>query len=92
MGSYVLDINLEYRRKIMPIYEYNCEPCSYKFDLMVTTHKAEVKCPLCQGKVKKLMSSFSVGASHTIAGGIPAAAGPKMCTNCGPSPAGFNHN
>jgi putative FmdB family regulatory protein len=76
----------------MPIYEYNCEHCSYKFDRMVTTRKTQVKCPLCQGKVKKLMSSFSVGASHDIAGGIPAAAGPKMCTNCGPSPAGFNQN
>ncbi|MGD2015788.1 MAG: hypothetical protein PVG84_18705 [Desulfobacterales bacterium] len=31
---------------------------------------------------KKLMSSFSVGASNKIAGGIPAAAGLKMCTNC----------
>jgi hypothetical protein len=39
-----------------------------------------------------LMSSFSVGASHNIGGGIPAAAGPKMCTNCGPSPAGCNQN
>ena len=76
----------------MPIYEYNCEPCSYKFDLMVTTHKAEVKCPLCQGKVKKLMSSFSVGASNDTTGGIPAAARPKMCTNCGPAPAGCNQN
>ena len=76
----------------MPIYEYNCEHCQYKFDRMVTTHKAQVKCPLCQEKVKKLISSFSVGASHNIPGSIPAAAGPKMCTNCGPSPAGFNQN
>ena len=76
----------------MPIYEYNCDHCNYKFDWMVATHKAQMKCPLCQGEVKKLMSSFSVGASHDVAGGIPAAAGPKMCTNCDPSPAGFNQN
>ena len=44
----------------MPIYEYNCEHCQYKFDRMVTTHKAQVKCPLCQGQVKKLMSSFNL--------------------------------
>jgi len=66
----------------MPLYEYNCEHCKYKFDRLVTTQKTQVKCPLCQGKVKKLMSSFSVGASNNIPGSIPAAAGPKMCTNC----------
>jgi putative FmdB family regulatory protein len=60
MGSYVLNISCKYWREIMPIFEYNCEHCKYKFDLMVTTHKAQVKCPLCQGKVKKLMSSFNL--------------------------------
>jgi hypothetical protein len=38
------------------------------------------------------MSSFSVGASSNMAGGIPADMGPKMCTNCGPSPVGCNQN
>ena len=76
----------------MPINVYNCEHCDYKFDRMVATHKTQVECPLCQGKVKKLTSSFSAGSNHNIAGGIPVAAGPKMCTNCGPSPAGFNQN
>ena len=45
----------------MPIYEYNCEHCSYKFDKLVMSHNTDVKCPLCQGGVKKLMSTFSVG-------------------------------
>lgn len=76
----------------MPLYEYNCEHCNYKFDLLVASHNSQAKCPLCQGKVKKLMSSFSVGASHDYAGGFPAAAGPGMCTNCGPSAAAFNKN
>ena len=62
----------------MPIYEYNCDHCSYKFDRMVTNDKAKVNCPLCQGKVKKLMSSFPVGAFNNIAGGISADMGPKM--------------
>jgi putative FmdB family regulatory protein len=74
----------------MPIYEYNCKHCSYKFDLLVATADAKVKCPLCQGNVKKLMSTFSVGASHGVAGDISAAAGPKMCTNCGPPVKDFN--
>ena len=76
----------------MPIYEYNCEKCNYKFDRLVSGHSSKVNCPICQGEVKKLMSSFSVGASYDFAGGIPAAAGPKMCTNCGPSPAAYNKN
>jgi putative FmdB family regulatory protein len=43
----------------MPIYEYNCEHCSYKFDKLVMGHNTDVKCPLCQGGVKKLMSSLT---------------------------------
>ncbi len=76
----------------MPIYEYNCEKCDYKFDLLVATYNSRVTCPLCQGEVKKLMSSFSVGASQNYSGGMPAAASPQMCTNCGPSPTDFNKN
>jgi len=76
----------------MPIYEYNCEKCNYKFDRLVSGQSSKVNCPICQGKVKKLMSNFSVGVSYDFTGGIPAAAGPKMCTNCGPSPAAYNKN
>jgi putative FmdB family regulatory protein len=76
----------------MPLYEYNCEHCDYKFDRLVASHNTQVECPLCQGKVKKLMSSFSVGTSHPYAGGIPAAAGPGMCTSCGPAPPAFSKN
>jgi len=76
----------------MPLYEYNCDHCNYRFDRLVASHSAQVKCPICQGKVKKLMSSFSVGASRGPAGGIPTAAGPGMCTNCGPSPAAYSKN
>ncbi len=76
----------------MPIYEYTCDRCSYKFDKLVTSANDRVTCPLCQGKVKKLMSTFSVGASHPAVGGMRNAAGPKMCTNCGPSPSGSDGN
>ena len=34
----------------MPIYEYNCEHCSYKFDKLVMSHNTHVKCPLCCGR------------------------------------------
>jgi putative FmdB family regulatory protein len=66
----------------MPIFEYNCEHCNYKFDKLVISQDVQVNCPLCQGNVKKLMSTFSVGASHTLDNNLPPMAGPKMCTNC----------
>lgn len=69
-------------RNVMPLYEYNCEPCAYKFDKLVMSVNDQVKCPLCQGKVKKLMSTFSVGASHEMPSNLPPLPGPKMCTNC----------
>ena len=74
----------------MPIYEYNCDHCSYKFDKLVISGNAQVTCPLCQGKVKKLMSTFSVGAAHPAMDGVPDITGPKMCTNCGPPDTGYN--
>jgi putative FmdB family regulatory protein len=66
----------------MPIFEYNCEHCSYKFDKLVMSNNIAVKCPLCQGKVKKLMSTFSVGSHDNFTGNLPPGTGPKMCTNC----------
>jgi len=66
----------------MPLYEYNCDHCSYKFDKLVASHNSNVKCPLCQGKVKKLMSSFSVGHQDSFSGNLPPGIGPKMCSNC----------
>ena len=66
----------------MPIYEYNCEHCSYKFDKLVMSHTTDVKCPLCQKGVKKRMSTFSVGHDSNPGGTLPPGVGPKMCTNC----------
>ena len=31
----------------MPIFEYNCEHCNYKFDKLVIRRDAQVNCPLC---------------------------------------------
>jgi putative FmdB family regulatory protein len=65
----------------MPIFEYNCEHCSYTFDRLVINQNAKVNCPLCQGEVKKLMSTFAV-QSRTSAAPAPGPQRP-MCTSCG---------
>ncbi|UCG11139.1 MAG: zinc ribbon domain-containing protein [Deltaproteobacteria bacterium] len=66
----------------MPIFEYNCEHCNYTFDKLLIDRDAEVNCPLCQGDVKKLMSSFAVGVSDKVTGKLPPTPGPGMCTTC----------
>jgi putative FmdB family regulatory protein len=52
----------------MPIFEYKCNDCGKKFDILhkSSTNLEEVICPDCQSKnSKKLLSSFSasVGSS-----------------------------
>lgn len=65
----------------MPIFEYRCEHCNYTFDRLVLNQNSQVNCPLCQGEVKKLMSTFAVQSRP----GATPAPGPQrpMCTSCG---------
>jgi len=66
----------------MPLFEYQCTQCHYGFDKIVQRWDAEVRCPLCRGKVEKQLSSFSVGSPRPKQGYPPAGAGPKICNNC----------
>ena len=66
----------------MPLFEYRCNQCHYRFDKMVARWDVEVECPVCQSDVTKLMSSFAVHGSHKGAVDPVAAIRPKMCTNC----------
>jgi len=65
----------------MPIFEYTCDRCNYTFDRLVINQNSPVNCPLCQGDVKKLMSTFAI---QSRAAATPAS-GPQrpMCTSCG---------
>jgi len=66
----------------MPLFEYTCEKCAYKFDQLVLRSDSEVKCPICQNRVKKLYSSFAVGHSQVSGSNFPADFEPKVCKNC----------
>jgi putative FmdB family regulatory protein len=48
----------------MPIFEYACEPCQHKFELLVRNGSTEIKCPKCGGD-KHLRKLFSVFAAHS---------------------------
>ena len=66
----------------MPIFEYNCDNCKYSFDKLVMHQETNVNCPLCQGDVKKLMSTFAVGTPDNGTGKLPTGPSRPMCTTC----------
>ncbi|MBI1823772.1 MAG: zinc ribbon domain-containing protein [Nitrospirae bacterium] len=42
----------------MPIYEYECEKCSHRFELIQKFSDAPIlECPKCQGLVRKIIST-----------------------------------
>jgi len=68
----------------MPIFDFACQDCGKKFDLMISNRdKDKVTCPECgSSKVKQLLSLFnttSSGGSKTempsCSAGCPSAAG-----------------
>jgi len=72
----------------MPIFEYKCNDCGKKFDVLhkSSSNLEEVICPDCQSKSnKKLLSSFSasMGSSSSFDGGSSCSDG-----SCGFNPGG----
>jgi putative FmdB family regulatory protein len=42
----------------MPTYEYQCQKCNHRFEVFqAITEKPVDKCPVCNGRVKRLISS-----------------------------------
>ena len=45
----------------MPIYEYECERCSYQFELKRRLNESsEVNCPRCQSEVRRIFSPLPI--------------------------------
>lgn len=52
----------------MPIFEYKCEDCSTKYEVLhkTTSNSLEVTCPKCNSaNSKKLLSSFSASMGNS---------------------------
>jgi len=44
----------------MPIYEYQCNQCEAKFELLIRTNQEKIVCPHCHSlKINRLISVFS---------------------------------
>jgi len=75
----------------MPIYEYLCNDCGDRFELLRPFSRADEAgtCPHCQGKAERIMSCCAVfsksasGASTPLAGsGGCAGCSAGSCTTC----------
>jgi putative FmdB family regulatory protein len=77
----------------MPVYEYQCNSCSERFELRRKFSDEPVKeCPKCGGEVTKLISStaftlkgggwHSEGYGGTKSGEAPACLAGKGCSGC----------
>lgn len=65
----------------MPIYEFECQLCDERFELLTSISRMnEAKCPKCgSDEVVRVMSTF---ASHT-SGGSSCSHGSGGCASCG---------
>ncbi|MDA8216640.1 MAG: FmdB family zinc ribbon protein [Chloroflexota bacterium] len=76
----------------MPIYEYVCQGCQRKFELMRSFSRADdpVTCPHCQGEeVKRAISNFcsfskdASGATSSVGGSSCSGCSSGSCASCG---------
>ncbi|MBD3404119.1 zinc ribbon domain-containing protein [candidate division GN15 bacterium] len=50
----------------MPIFEYQCEDCGYKFERLVPRADSTAACPSCQSeRTKKLLSMFASSSGNS---------------------------
>ncbi len=61
----------------MPIYEYRCEDCGNRFDLLRSySDRQNVNCPRCSSeKVKQRLSAFNTGGRRNLNR-------PERCDTC----------
>jgi len=74
----------------MPIYEYVCNKCQNKFELMRPFSKSSepADCPSCKSKAKRIMSRFTCmttneyGDPTPVSGGGCAGCSSSSCDTC----------
>ncbi len=70
----------------MPIYEYSCQACDSKFELMrpFSQSTSPASCPTCKKTARRLMSSFACFTVNDGGSATPVA-GTSSCASCGGS-------
>ena len=66
----------------MPLYEYECKKCRHRFEALVASSKAAVKCPKCGSEgLDKQFSTFSASAGGSTLD-LPCAGGSCATGGC----------
>ncbi|HEX75920.1 MAG TPA: zinc ribbon domain-containing protein [Dehalococcoidia bacterium] len=68
----------------MPIYEYFCPECNYKFELLrsISKGKEKASCPQCQHAAKRILSRFTSFSKGTEGEPTPIAGTASPCSSC----------
>ncbi len=68
----------------MPLYEYKCSKCNYKFEELRSISRAteDNTCPVCKAPAKRIMSTFAAMSkdSYGVASSVSGSSG---CDSCG---------
>ena len=70
----------------MPIYEYKCDKCKKKFEVVTVSmnEKANAVCPKCKSKkTSKMMSNFGRGKYSSLGSGGSGGASSSSGSGCG---------
>ena len=72
---------------IMPIYEYCCQKCDEKFDLLRSFSQADevANCPKCNKEAKRLISTFASFSKDSSGISAPISGGGSSCAGCSAS-------
>lgn len=66
----------------MPIYEYICPSCEYRFEILRPLSKATeaASCPRCQNDAERKLSTFACFSTNDM--GLSAPVGGSACSSC----------
>jgi len=67
----------------MPIYEYVCPDCEFKFELLRPISQANeaASCPRCHQNAERVLSTFACFSSDES--GLTSPVGGNPCASCG---------
>ena len=58
----------------MPLYEYKCQACGHRFEVLMLRESQTVECPQCAGQsVERLISMFAVNSDARRESSVSAA-------------------